>query len=340
MISTHHVLLTIRLVILAQACGARCRGLRFHALCTILLSFFVILQTTALRAQQSIITAATWTPDRSQIVLGSQSGLELRSWPSLEVQRTFATELTNIHDVRFSQDGTKLLAAGGVPAEEGSVEIWSWPDASRVANWLCHRDVIYQAAWTADDRQIVTAGADGLCHLLDSDQGQTIRTYREHSGPVLALQTGANSTVYSASVDQTIRQWSVDTGESLRTLDNHLGPVVELAITQDQDDESLRLFSLSEDRTVRLWRPDIGRMMRFFKCPATPRAVAVASHQPLVFIGCDDGVVRVLDRDTMTLLQSIATPYGRITTLLLAADQRSLFASGSAGFGLVVIPRD
>lgn len=64
------------------------------------------------------ITAAAIAPDGDAVLLGSQSGIELRSWPELAAMGRLPTELTHVHDLRFSPDGRQLLAVGGTPAEQ------------------------------------------------------------------------------------------------------------------------------------------------------------------------------------------------------------------------------
>ena len=72
------------------------------------------------------ITAAAFTPDGKQVVVGSQSGIELFSWPALQPRGSLPTRLLHIHDLEFSPEGTQLAAAGGRPAESGEVELFGW----------------------------------------------------------------------------------------------------------------------------------------------------------------------------------------------------------------------
>src|SRR5262245_55211599 len=80
------------------------------------------------------VTAVAFTPDGRSVVVGSQAGLEVRTWPELERVRTLATELAHVHDLAFAPDGKSLAAAGGAPAQSGVVELFRWPDGG-----LLHR---------------------------------------------------------------------------------------------------------------------------------------------------------------------------------------------------------
>ena len=46
----------------------------------------------------SPITAIVISPNRDAVLLGSQKGLELRSWPGMLFVGTIDTELTHVHD--------------------------------------------------------------------------------------------------------------------------------------------------------------------------------------------------------------------------------------------------
>src|SRR5262245_19204161 len=73
------------------------------------------------------VTALALTPDGKSVVVGSQAGLEVRTWPELERVRTLATELPHVHDLVFAPDGKTLAAVGGAPAQSGMVELYRWP---------------------------------------------------------------------------------------------------------------------------------------------------------------------------------------------------------------------
>ncbi|MCY2965750.1 MAG: hypothetical protein NT069_19330, partial [Planctomycetota bacterium] len=88
------------------------------------------------------VTAIAFTPDNSQVVLGSQAGLEIRSWPGLEVVATLPTAWDHVHDLRFSPNGKTFLVAGGSPSDEGGVEVWNWPDRQSSKRFTAHEDVV------------------------------------------------------------------------------------------------------------------------------------------------------------------------------------------------------
>lgn len=283
------------------------------------------------------ITAAAFSPDATTVVLGSQGGVEIRSWPQLKVTKKLSTDLVNVHDLGIAPDGKSLLIAGGTPAEVGIVEIVGWPNGKPIRRIESHSDVVYRVAWSPDGTQWVTASADGRCQVYSSSTGDRLARYEGHSRAVLAVAyLPDGKTIASAGVDQTLRLWDSATGKHLRTLDNHVGTINGLAIRPADVDSPLPIVvTVSEDRTVRIWQPSIGRLMRFARLPSIPRAVAWSAKGDYLYVGCNDGQVRILDFTTMEIVQSIEGLDGRIHELLVDPATRRLLAAGQSGIRLL-----
>jgi WD40 repeat protein len=279
------------------------------------------------------ITAAAITPDGKHAVLGSQRGIEVRSWPGLQPDATILTELVHMHDLAFSPNGRWLLAAGGAPAEDGAVEIISWPDKQRVRRLIGHKDVIYRVACSPDAALIATAGGDGICHVYDSSTGERLVRYEGHSRPVLAiawLPDGA--TIVSAGVDQTLQLWDGRTGKPIRTLDNHVGAVNDVALRPGvAADAPPIVASVGEDRTVRLWQPTIGRLMRFARLPSIPRAIAWSSDGSRLLVGGNDGRLRLLDPDTVEIIREERALDRRIHAIAIGPAMDQVLLAGESG---------
>lgn len=278
------------------------------------------------------ITAVAFAPGGRQVLLGSQAGIEIRSWPELEpTEKTVATELVHVHDLAFGPDGRHLLVAGGAPAEEGTIEVLSWPEAKRLQRITQHEDVVYRVAWSPDGKEWASAGADGVCQVFSSSSGQRLARYAGHSRAVLAacyLPDG--ETIASAGVDQTIQLWNSHSGAHLRTLDNHLAAINDLAVRPVSGPPLASppaLASVSDDYTVRLWQPMIGRLVRFARLPSIAQAVAWTPAGDAILVGCRDGRVRVIDPDTAAMSQEFGADQ-HIYAMAIAPDGSDILAVG------------
>ncbi len=310
----------------------------------LLVALFISILSVASGAEPPF-TAVAFSPDYQQVLLGSQRGMEVRSWPELSFETTIPTELIHVHDMCFSPDGKMLLAAGGSPAEKGVVEMLSWPDRKLVRRLECHEDVIYAVGWSPDGLRWATASGDGICQVFEMNSGRKLSKYEGHSRAVLSLRfTLDGQTIASCGVDQMLRLWDSKTGKHVRTLDNHVGSVTGLAIRpsnvnrdrystdevpqKNSDSSTALLATISEDKTVRLWQPAIGRLMRFTRLPSIPRALAWSVSGDRLFVGCNDGHVRVLDTVSMEVAQVLEGIDGRIHEIVVDPNGQGILIAG------------
>jgi WD40 repeat protein len=283
------------------------------------------------------VTAAAFAPDGKQVVIGSQEGVGVYSWPDLKLESRIKVELSHIHDLAFAPDGKMLLAAGGSPAEEGAVEMLSWPQGKsvrRVAGW---KDLVYRVAWAPDGSRWAAASADGTCRVYEAESGKQLVKYEGHSRAVLAVVfLPDGKSVVSAGADQTLQVWDATTGKHIRTLDNHTNTVNDLALRPGGErDKTPMLASVGEDRTVRLWQPTIGRLVRFQKLESVPRALVWTPNAPRLLVACNDGTLRVLDADTLEVISTSKGLDDRVHTLVHDPSNKSRVLVGGAGVRVV-----
>ena len=283
-------------------------------------------------ATEPPITAAAFAPDGNSVPVGSQAGIEILSWPDLKPVAGLKADLSHIHDLAFSPDGKKFLAAGGEPGESGEVEIFDWPKRKRIGRVTGYKDLVYSVAWARDGRHWAAASADQTCRVHAADTGKELVRYEGHSRPVLAIAyLPDGKTIVSAGVDQTIQVWDAATGKTIRTLDNHVNAVNDLAVQPAEDGALPMLASVSEDRTVRLWQPTIGRLVRFTRLDSAPRAVAWSRDGSRLVAGCNDGSVVVLDPDSLDVVATKRVLDGRIHTLVRSREKQDAMLIGGSG---------
>ncbi len=262
-------------------------------------------------AAEPPITSLVFDPAGNSIIAGAQSFVTVHEWPTLKAKRTVPSSLVLIQSLAFSPDGQKLAVAGGTPAEMGVVEIRSWPKGDLLAIHEGHEDTVQSIAWI-DEKTFATGSLDCEIGIWRVGLEKPIRRLKGHSKGVTAIQVIAGgSLIVSGALDQNIRVWKVGTGELVRTLNNHTNAVNELKVqplSQRQDFGARRLprvASVSNDRTVRLWQPTIGRLVRFCRIDAVPLALTWGLQGEWIAVACDDGIVRVINPDTMKVVAEI-----------------------------------
>jgi WD40 repeat protein len=259
----------------------------------------------SLLAAQPPIVAVAFAPDAAQLLVSSQAGVEIRSWPDLQTAGRIETKLEQVHDVSFAPGGKLLALAGGSSGERGAVEVWSWPEAKLQRTLPAGDDLVYQAAWNADGSMLALAGADKIIRLQPAG-GAKPQACQVHSAAVLAAAwLPADELVLSAGVDQSIRLLSPGSGEVVRTFDNPTAPVRDLAIRPGKHEGPPLVASASADRTVRFWQPTIGRLVRFARLSVAPTAISWTTDGSHVLAACEDGKLRAIDPATVAVTEIV-----------------------------------
>jgi len=144
----------------------------------------------------------------------------------------------------FSESGN-FAASGGW---EGTVRLWQLPAGDEVLHWQAHADSVNGIAFVDDDRQIITAGFDGVLarraidgHLLERITTPAPITHMVADAQADRLLTGHN--------DGTVRLWQASDFALISEVSAHRGAVKAVAIAPGAGS----FASSAADGTVVLW---------------------------------------------------------------------------------------
>lgn len=282
-------------------------------------------------AVQPPITSIAFAPDGKSVCTCSQAGVTVRSWPALNIKSTIRCSVANLHHIAFSADGKRLAVAGGAPADNGTVEIFSWPDGKldTVLEW--HSDSVMQVTWL-DDTRLATCSLDHDIAIWELGKQQPVGKLKGHSRGVTAICfLPAQNTLVSAGIDQSLRAWDTGNGELIHSLNIHTLPVRDLAIRPNQDVPLPMIASASEDRSLRLWQPTIGRMVRFARLSSKPLDIAWTNRGDFVLASCEDGSVHVVDPETVAVTKTLPAIDGWAYSIAVHPADHSVLVGGSKG---------
>ncbi|WP_145218013.1 WD40 repeat domain-containing protein [Planctomycetes bacterium TBK1r] len=276
------------------------------------------------------ITSIEFAPDGSSVATCSQSGVAVYGWPDLKPLTTIQTSSPNLHDLAFSPSGDRLAVAGGTPAENGTVEILSWPDGKSLRVLDGHFDSVMDIDWL-DETRLASAGLDHNVLIWNTSTGARTETLKGHSRGVLAVDhLAASGLLVSAGIDQSLRVWETETGSLVRSLAIHVQPVGSVAV-RPSDAGLPMIASASDDATVRFWQPTIGRMVRFTRLPSKPRQLRWLRDGSLVATCCDDGRVYLVNPETVEVTAIDAAINGPAYAIAIAKSGGSVLVGGVDG---------
>ena len=283
-----------------------------------------------IEARDPPITSIAFAPDGKTVAACSQDGLRLYSWPELKPGKKLETNALNLHDVAFSPGGDRLAVGGGIPADEGTVEIFSWPGGKPLQVLNGHKDSVMGLAWLSGS-SIASGSLDHSVVLWDTATGSPLKRLKGHSRGVSSLCfLEEKKLLVSAGIDQTLRVWNLETGKLVHGLDNHTLPVHDLSLRPGAGGLPM-VVSASDDRTVRLWQPTIGRMVRFARLKARPLAVGWLPGGSRIVAACTDGNLRLVDPLEVKVTKTLPAGPGWAYSLAVHPHDGSIATGGGDG---------
>ncbi|HJQ80567.1 MAG TPA: hypothetical protein VJ828_11455 [Lacipirellulaceae bacterium] len=279
------------------------------------------------------------TPDKAAVVVASQAGVEVRSWPSLARVAMLPTEMANVHDLAFSPDGKILAVVGGHPAVEGGVELYRWPEQDLLRRVSPHDDVVYAVAWRQDGQELALAGGDNRVSVVAISIERASHYLEGHSRAVLAVAyLPKDNGLLSGGVDQSIRLWDVTATTTKRTLVNHTRAVTDLKVRPSSDSQTIPIVASSgEDRTVRFWQPTIGRLVRFARLESPALELAWNHDGQILWAACRDGRVRAVNPENAAVVSDLPAVDGVAYAVAISPDEKLLVAGSNGQLRRVVI---
>jgi WD40 repeat protein len=161
--------------------------------------------------------------------------------------------------VRFSRDGSLLLAAGGRGAHSGCAVLFDVKTGRRVAKVGDELDAVLAADVSPDHARIALSGPQRLIRIFATDTGEKLYEIKKHTDWVYAIAYSPDG-VLLATADRAngIFVWEADTARQYLDLRGHTGAVCGLAWRPDSN----VLASCSQDGTVKLWEMVEGKTVK------------------------------------------------------------------------------
>lgn len=296
----------------------------------ILIPCWLLLTCPITSATEPPITAIAFEPGGETLVTTSQNGLQQWSWPALKPGRVIDVSAVNPHCVAFSPDGNRLAVGGGTPSEDGTIEVFSWPEGMPVEVWTDHGDSVRAIRWI-DSQRLISASVDREIKLWESGSHLCQKTFSGHSRSANAICfLKETDQLVSAGSDQSVRVWALDAGDPVRSLIQHTKPVVSLAVRPSHSGLPM-IASASADRTIRFWQPTIGRMVRYIRLAAEPLEIDWLPDGERLVASCSDGLVRVINADRVEVTQAMPAIAGWAYAIKVHPTDGTLAVGGSEG---------
>lgn len=281
-------------------------------------------------AEEPPITAVAFAPDGDSVVAISQSGIHVYDWPVLKKSLTLEASMPNLHALAFSPDGKRLAVGGGYPAEDGVVEIFTWPAGDAVGKFDDHDDSVRSLVWI-DNQRLISASIDRSIRQWDIQEMHHSQLFSGHSRSVDCVAILSDGkTLISTGTDCTLRVWDLESEQLVRSLNQHTRPVNALAVRPATEGLPM-VATAADDRTIRFWQPTIGRMMRYARLASAPLSVTWTNDGSRLLAACVDGHVRIINPVNVTVIREIPVLQGWAYALAVHPIDGNIVVAGADG---------
>jgi hypothetical protein len=232
-----------------------------------------------------------------------------------------------VHALRFSRDGTVLLAGGGVGGQSGKVvgfEAGSWKRLFDVGD---ETDVVLAADITADKSRVVIGGPGRVVKVFSVADGKQLHAFRKPTDWVTAVGFNPEGLLVAAG-DRFggLFVWEAKSGKEFLTLRGHTKAITGLAWRADSD----AFASCSEDGTVRVWDMHAGAEAAKWDAH-TGGALAIDFHASgAIATAGRDGRVGVWDA-TGKRLGALGPAADHVTKVTFTPDAKTVVSGDWAG---------
>src|SRR6516162_7293874 len=139
-------------------------------------------------ARANPITALASSPWAPLVALGGQKQVLLYNSDTLDLLGVLPFPEGVPHVLKFSRNGSLLLAGGGHAGKSGRVVVWNVTTGERVFAVGEELDAVLTADLSADQTQIVLGGPSKMIHVYSTRDGKLLQEIKKHTDWVTAAE--------------------------------------------------------------------------------------------------------------------------------------------------------
>jgi WD40 repeat protein len=229
-----------------------------------------------------------WAP---LVAVGGQKQVLLYHSDTLELLGVLPFPEGTPHVLKFSRNGSLLLAGGGHDGKSGRVVVWSVLKGERILSVGEESDAVLAADISPDQTQIALGGPSKVVRVYSTKDGKLQQEIRKHTDWVTTLEYSPDG-VLLATGDRNggLFVWEAFTAREYFTLRGHTAAITGVSWRSDSN----VCASASEDGTIRLWEMENGWATKTWGAHGGAQSVRYGRDGRIVSCG-RDRTVRLWD---------------------------------------------
>jgi WD40 repeat protein len=210
-------------------------------------------------SRASAISAIGTSPWAPLAAIAGQNQIVLYHTDSAELLGVLPFPEGTAQSLKFSVDGSYLIAGGGEHSVRGIAAIYDVKSGARVATVGDELDIVFGADANPTMTRVAMGGPKKLLRIYDATDGELLFSIKKHTDWIFAVAfSPEGSLIASADRSGGLHVWEAETGRLSLDLVGHKDAVHSLAW---RDDGKI-LASAGEDGTVRLWDVTSGKQLK------------------------------------------------------------------------------
>lgn len=239
------------------------------------------------RHQHRTIAAIAASPVSALIAVPLHHEILLFDWTDQSLRQRIPFPWGDVFALRFSIDGSILIAGGGVGAESGRAAGFDVLTGEQLFVTSEEPDVVLAADLAPNGRWLAVGGPSRKLHVYDTTTSELAHEVTKHTDWILQLSF-SNDSLLLASGDRfgSVLITETASGAEFAALRGHSGPISGLSWSAD----SSEIFSASHDGSVRirelhgvteksLLQPQAGRILNAVFLPASGVVIGTADRK-------------------------------------------------------------
>jgi len=266
---------------------------------------------TAKAAHISLVESMAFSPDGKTLATGSFAELTLWDMEKGEPKTRIAAFADKVTCIAYSADGKFFVTGGGAPTEDGEIKVFTADGKLFTDIKNGHSDTVFGASFSPDGKLLATCGADKFVKVfeLPTEAGKAakfVKSFEGHTHHVMGVGwTPDGKKIASCGADNFVKVWDYEKGEKLRDMPGHTKQVTALFFVG----KTPQFVTGGGDASVRMWNADNGGNVRSFAGAVDfVYSVGASTDGTIVASGCEDGVLRVYNGTSGTLMKAALPP--------------------------------
>ncbi len=216
-------------------------------------------EPVVLSARPNAILAMSASPWAPIVAVGGHKQVLIYHTGQNRLLAVFPFPEGTIHVLKFSRNGSLLLAAGGRGGQSGGAVVFDVKNGKRVFEIVKEYDAVLAADISPDHSLIALGGPSRIVKVYSTADGQTQFEMKKHTEWVTSLEFSPDG-VLLASGDRNngMYVWETQTGREFFELRGSTAMITDLSWRLDSN----VLASCSEDGSIRLWEMENGTQIK------------------------------------------------------------------------------